>query len=95
MDIACGHRRHRAPTLSEAESEAIARRGTCRAVPVRDARPSYIRLSYIRLSDIPPPWQDAFRAALRGSAAPLIEGEDDCAWAWDWTDWLQGRFPYG
>jgi len=78
--------------LSEVEFEALARRQTCRVVPVRerDGRPSYIRLS-----DIPPPWQDTFRNALRGSAAPLIQGEDDCAWAWDWSDWLRGRFPHG
>jgi hypothetical protein len=59
-------------------------------VPVieREGRPDYVRLS-----DIPQPWQDTFRAALRGSCCPLIDGEGDCAWAADWTDWLDGRFP--
>ena len=48
---------------------------------------------YVRLADIPPPWQAAFRAALRGSACPAIEGEGECAYAWDWHDWLHGRLP--
>src|SRR5258708_6349200 len=64
------------------------------SVPVieRDGRPDYVRLN-----DIPQPWQDTFRAALRGSACPLIdgEGEGDCAWAWDWKDWVEGTFPRG
>lgn len=47
----------------------------------------------IRLRDIPQPWQDRFRTALRGSACPVIGGEGHCAYVWDWQDWLQGRFP--
>jgi hypothetical protein len=49
--------------------------------------------SYVRLKDIPQPWQDTFRAALRGSGRPLIDGEGDCARARDWTDWINGTFP--
>jgi hypothetical protein len=46
------------------------------AVPVqfRDGRPRYVRLL-----DIPPPRQDEFRAAQRGSARPVIEDEGECA----------------
>lgn len=60
-------------------------------VPVieRDGRPHYVRLL-----DIPPPWQDAFRAALRGSGCPVVEGEGECAYGRDWADWLHGRFPH-
>ncbi|TDN62429.1 hypothetical protein [Paraburkholderia sp. BL10I2N1] len=50
--------------------------------------------SYVRLADIPQPWRDEFRAALRGSACPVIHGEGECARAWDWSNWLQGRFPH-
>jgi len=61
------------------------------AVPVqlRDGRPYYIRLL-----EVPQPWQDEFRAALHGSGCPTIDGEGECAYAWDWSDWLQGRFPH-
>ncbi|WP_429447914.1 hypothetical protein [Paraburkholderia sp. WC7.3g] len=61
------------------------------AVPVqmRDGRPYYVRLL-----DVPQPWQDEFRAALRGSGCPAIDGEGECAWPWDWCNWLQGRFPH-
>ncbi|MGF6367938.1 hypothetical protein OKW40_000688 [Paraburkholderia sp. RAU6.4a] len=61
------------------------------AVPVqmRDGRPYYVRLL-----DVPQPWQDEFRAALRGAGCPAIDGEGECAWAWDWCNWLQGRFPH-
>ena len=62
------------------------------AVPVHEHKG---RPYYVRLADIPPPWQDAFRAALRGSACPVIEGQGECAYDHDWTDWLQGRFPHG
>jgi hypothetical protein len=48
---------------------------------------------YVRLADVPSPWQDRFRAALRGSGCPVITGEGECAYAWDWQEWLQGFFP--
>lgn len=81
---------------SNEEAEAIARKmarlDVSLAVPVpvheRNDRPSYGRLL-----DIPPPWQGEFRAALRRSACPEIDGEDEYAWASDWVDWLEGRFP--
>lgn len=59
-----------------------------RAVPVieRDGQPSYVRLL-----DIPPPFQGEFRDALRGSACPVIDGKGEYAWASDWADWLEGR----
>lgn len=61
-------------------------------VPVieRDGRPFAVRLA-----DIPHPWQERFRSALRGSACPVIDSEGDCAYVWDWQDWLQGHFPHG
>ncbi|MFM0006264.1 hypothetical protein PQR57_35420 [Paraburkholderia dipogonis] len=61
------------------------------AVPVHANRD---RPYYVCLSEIPAPWQDAFRAALSGSACPVIDGRGECAYDDDWTDWLQGRFPH-
>lgn len=82
------------PSEEEAEgiARSMARLAMCRAVPVieRNDRPHHVRLL-----DIPPPWQDEFRAALRGSARPLVDGDGECAWAWDWADWIEGRFPRG
>jgi hypothetical protein len=49
---------------------------------------------YVRLSEIPVEWQGAFRAALRGSACPVIENQGECAYAHDWTDWLHDRLPH-
>ncbi|WP_230459323.1 hypothetical protein [Burkholderia ubonensis] len=48
---------------------------------------------YVRLADVPQPWRDQFRAALRGSGCPVIAGEGECAYASDWSDWLRGSFP--
>ena len=80
------------PSKEEAEAIAhrMARLTMSRAVPVheRNGRPSYVRLL-----DLPPAFQDEFRAALLGSCCPAIEGEGECAWARDWAAWLEGRFP--
>jgi hypothetical protein len=57
----------------------------CRAVRVLEGRG---RPDYVRLVDIPLASQTEYRAALRGSACPGIEGEVACAWASDWDDWL-------
>jgi hypothetical protein len=62
------------------------------AVPMRERNG---RPYYVRMQDIPPPWQTEFDFALHGSACPLINGEGKCAYAWDWLDWLQGRLPHG
>ncbi|NYH17848.1 3'-5' exoribonuclease [Paraburkholderia bryophila] len=51
--------------------------------------------SYVRLTDIPQPWRDRFRTALRGSGCPAIDGEGECAYEGDWSDWLQRAFPRG
>ncbi|RQH00197.1 hypothetical protein [Paraburkholderia dinghuensis] len=61
------------------------------AVPViqRNGRPFAICLR-----DIPQPWQDRFRAALRGSACPVMDGDGEYAYVRDWQDWLDGRFPH-
>ena len=35
--------------------------------------------AYVVLAEIAQPWRDQFAAALRGSAAPLIDGAGPCA----------------
>lgn len=47
---------------------------------------------YIRLADIPAPWQTQFTAALKGSACPQIAGETACAFTHDWVAWVAGTW---
>lgn len=56
-------------------------------VPVieRDGRPFAVRLA-----DIPEPHRTAFKRALNGQTIPVIEGEGDLAYAWDFADWVRG-----
>src|SRR6218665_2423097 len=46
--------------------------------------------SYVVLAEVPEPWRDQFAGALRGSAAPLIEGAGPCARVRDWRQWVAG-----
>ena len=48
--------------------------------------------AYVVLAEIAQPWRDQFAAALRGSAAPLIDGAGPCAWAHDWQQWVAGTW---
>src|SRR6218665_3509164 len=48
--------------------------------------------SYVVLAEVPEPWRDQFAAALRGGAAPLIEGAGPCAWVRDWQQWGAGTW---
>lgn len=83
----------RSPTILVVDLEATCEEAAqLQAVPVQlqaDGRPYYVRLA-----DIPHPWPGEFRAALRGSGCPAIAGEGECTYAWDWSDWLRGRFPW-
>jgi hypothetical protein len=45
---------------------------------------------FIVLADVPEPWHTQFKKALRGSACPIVIGFGDCAFARDWTDWVNG-----
>jgi hypothetical protein len=78
--------------VAEAIARKMARLAMSRAVRVRERNG---RPPYICLLDIPPPFQDEFRTALRGSACPVIDGGGEYAWASDWADWLEGRLPRG
>jgi hypothetical protein len=44
----------------------------------------------VRLADIPEPHRSAFDWALTGSAVPVIEGEGDLAYVWDFEAWVRG-----
>jgi hypothetical protein len=50
--------------------------------------------AYVVLAEIAQPWRDQFTAALRGSAAPLIDGAGPCAWAHDWQQWVAGTWHH-
>lgn len=48
--------------------------------------------AFVVLAEIPEPWRAQFAAALRGSAAPRVDGAGPCAWAWDWQQWAAGTW---
>ena len=58
-------------------------------VPIRKAG----NLAYVRLREIPEPAHSLFRKRLAYSTQPVIEEDAepmDCAYAWDWLDFLAG-----
>lgn len=64
---------------------------------LRDTRPLDIpihtdgRLNYVCMRDIPEPARSAFEERMSGSGCPAIPGCSDAVYAWDWTDFLNGR----
>lgn len=46
---------------------------------------------YVRDADIPEPYRTEFNHAMYGSAMPVIDGEQTCWYAWDWTSWVGRR----
>lgn len=69
------------------------------AVPIREIAGKRGPFRFVVLSDIPQPFRQQFRAALRGSGCPRVEGYDfdpeDCAYAQDWIDWASGNWHWG
>lgn len=49
---------------------------------------------FIRIGDIPEPWQSQFRRATYGAQQPVIDDEGSLAYAWDWLQWVGGTW-YG
>ncbi|HTD02747.1 hypothetical protein [Undibacterium sp.] len=47
---------------------------------------------FVRLAEIPEPWRTQFLDVLRGSAVPILSGEKDAAYVWDWLAWAEGRW---
>ncbi|CAM2191235.1 conserved protein of unknown function [Paraburkholderia kururiensis] len=51
-------------------------------------------LRYVRLREIPEPARTVFRRHIEYSTRPAIADDPepmDCAYAWDWDDFLRGR----
>lgn len=49
----------------------------------------------VRIADVPQPLQDELREWWKMWCLPLFDpdGGGDCIYAWDWSDWLDGRVP--
>ena len=61
------------------------------AVPIyeRDGRPYFIRIT-----EIPEPWQSQFKRGIFGAQCPIVNGERGLAYSWDWLQWARGGW-YG
>jgi len=59
------------------------------AVPIREFRG---RPFYVRISDIPAPWNAQFSRAIRGSNCPGFPDEGPCAHGHDWQCWVNGNW---
>lgn len=58
-------------------------------VPIRERNG---RRDFVAIDDIPEPWRGQFRLALFGSQCPAVDGYGDCAYAWDWQDWVMDHW---
>lgn len=58
------------------------------AVPIREFRG---RPFYVRVRDIPPPWDAQFSRALYGANCPGFPDEGPCAHSHDWQNWVNGH----
>jgi hypothetical protein len=58
------------------------------AVPIREFRG---RPFYVRICDIPPPWDAQFSRALYGANCPGFPDEGPCAHSHDWQNWVNGH----
>jgi len=67
-------------------SERLPRRPARLAVPIRHDG----SVAYVRLSDIPEPARSGFERRMRGSTVPVIPGEGECAYSWDWLGFISG-----
>lgn len=59
------------------------------AVPIREFRG---RPFYVRIRDIPAPWDAQFSRALYGANCPGFADEGPCAHSHDWESWVNGRW---
>lgn len=64
--------------------ERLPRRPERLAVPIH----SDGTVSYVRMSEIPEPVRSIFEHRMRGGIVPVIVGERDCVYAWDWQDFI-------
>lgn len=76
----------RAIAKSLSGQERLPRRHDPVAVPIHvDGN-----LTYVRMCEIPEPARSAFERRMRGSTVPVIPGAGDCAYSWDWLDFIEG-----
>lgn len=64
--------------------ERLPRRPKRLAVPIH----SDGTVSYVRMSEIPEPVRSNFERRMSGATVPVIAGERDCVYAWDWLDFI-------
>lgn len=65
---------------------APARRPDPVTVPIH----AYGNLTYVRMREIQEPARSAFERRMRWSTVPVIPGEGDCAYSWDWQASIGG-----
>ena len=63
------------------------------SVPIRERNG---RPFFVAMEDIPQPWRTQFMQAMIGSAVPPFAEMGECAFVWDWKEWLEhGRWGDG
>ena len=70
--------------------EELPRRPTVPEVPIHHVG----AVPYVRKSEIPEPARTLFWRSMENSSRPLIDSDaqpEDCAYLWDWEDFLGGR----
>jgi hypothetical protein len=45
--------------------------------------------SYIRIAEIPEPYQAGFRLYVMHKTCPYFPAEGDCAYVWNYRDWMR------
>lgn len=66
--------------------ERLPRRPDPISVPIH----VYGDLSYVRMREVPEPARSAFERRMQGAASPVIPGDGDCVYSWDWQDFIEG-----
>lgn len=47
-------------------------------------------VTFVRMCEIPEPARSAFERRMRGATSPVIPGEGDCVYSWDWLGFIGG-----
>lgn len=76
----------RAIAKSLSGQERLHRRPDPVTVPLH----AYGNLTYVRMREIQEPARSAFVRRMRWSTLPVIPGEGDCAYSWDWQAFIGG-----
>ncbi len=76
----------RAIAKSLSGTERLPQRPRTPRVPIHTAG----TIRYVRMAEIPEPARSVFGHRMRGSTLPVIDGETDCVYAWDWEGFISG-----